>query len=265
MNYNDIFSQAWLLLALAALGAGFVDAIVGGGGLLQIPALFSVFPKEIPATLFGINKVSAVGGTFVAATQYIRKVTLPKKLMYYAGSFALCGSFLGAWTVTQISPDFIRKLLPLILLILLFFTLKNKSFGLSHQHQSQDRKSLTIVAIGSLGIGFYDGFFGPGTGAFLMFLFVRFLGFDFLHGAAATKIVNCISNLAALALFIPTGYIHWNVALWMMAFNVVGGVLGSVVALRGGSRLVRVFFIGVVLALTLKTANDSYHLWDFIR
>jgi uncharacterized membrane protein YfcA len=185
--------------------------------------------------------------------------------MFYAGSFALCGSFLGAWTVTQISPDFIRKFLPVILLILLLFTLKNKNFGLSHQHQTEDRKSLTIAALGSLVIGFYDGFFGPGTGAFLMFLYVRFLGFDFLHGAAATKIVNCVSNLAALALFIPTGHIQWNVALWMMAFNIVGGIVGSGIALRGGSRLVRVFFILVVLALALKTANDSYHLWDFIR
>ncbi len=253
------------MLALAAFGAGFVDAIVGGGGLLQIPALFSVFPKEAPATLFGINKVSAVGGTFVAATQYIQKVSLPKKLMFYAGLFALFGSFLGAWTVTQISPDFIRQLLPIILLILLYFTLKNKNFGLSHQHQSENGKSIAIVALGCLAIGFYDGFFGPGTGAFLMFLFVRFLGFDFLHGAAATKIVNCISNLAALALFIPTGHIHWRVALWMMAFNVIGGIVGSRVALKGGSHLVRRFFIVLVLALALKTANDSYHLWDFIR
>jgi uncharacterized membrane protein YfcA len=265
LNLNYILSLSGLLLATAAFGAGFVDAIVGGGGLLQIPALFSVFPKEIPATLFGINKVSAVGGTFVAATQYIQKVSLPKKLMTFAGSFAFVGSILGAWTVTQISPDFIRKLLPLILLLLLFFTLRNKGFGLSHQHQTQDRKSLLIVAFGSLGIGFYDGFFGPGTGAFFMFLFVRFLGFDFLHGAAATKIVNCISNIAALALFIPTGHIHWKVALGMMFFNILGGIIGSRVALRGGSSLVRIFFIAIVLTLTLKTANDSYHLLDFIR
>jgi uncharacterized membrane protein YfcA len=98
-----------------------------------------------------------------------------------------------------------------------------------------------------------------------MFLFVRFLGFDFLHGAAATKIVNCMSNFAALSLFIPTGHIHWGIALWMMSFNIAGGVFGSAFALKHGSRMVRVFFIGVVLVLALKTANDSYHMFDFIR
>ena len=265
MILNDILSYGVVVLALAAFFAGFIDAIVGGGGLLQVPALFSVYPKESPATLFGINKLSAIGGTFVAATQYIKKVKLPKKLMLYAAVFSFVGSFLGAWTVTQISPDFIRKLLPFVLLLLLAFTLKNKNFGLTHQVQTQNFRSIFFASVGAFGIGFYDGFFGPGTGAFFMFLFVRFLGFDFLHGAAATKIVNCLSNFAALALFIPTGHIHWGIALWMMIFNIAGGIIGSAFALKHGSRVVRLFFIWVVLALVLKTANDSYHIIDFIR
>ena len=261
----DILENGIVLLALAAFLAGFVDAIVGGGGLLQIPALFSVYPKEVPATLFGINKLSAIGGTFVAATQYIRKVSLPKKLMLFASVFALLGSFVGAWTVTQVSSEYIRKLLPFVLFLLLLFTLKNKNFGLSHQKQTENLTSLIKVSVGAVLIGFYDGFFGPGTGAFFMFLFVRFLGFDFLHGAAATKIVNCLSNFAALALFIPTGHIHWGIAVWMMSFNIVGGVIGSAFALKHGSKMVRQFFIWIVTALILKTANDSYHIIDFIR
>ena len=265
MILNEILSYGVVVLALAAFLAGFVDAIVGGGGLLQIPALFSVYPKEAPATLFGINKLSAIGGTFVAATQYIKKVNLPKKLMLYAAAFSFVGSFLGAWTLTQISPDFIRKLLPFVLLLLLAFTLKNKNFGLTHQTQTQTFRSICFASVGAFGIGFYDGFFGPGTGAFFMFLFVRFLGFDFLHGAAATKIVNCLSNFAALALFIPTGHIHWQVAIWMMFFNIMGGVVGSSFALKHGSQMIRRFFIVVVLALIVKTANDSYHFLDFIR
>jgi len=262
---NEILSYGVVILALAAFFAGFIDAIVGGGGLLQIPALFSVYPKEIPATLFGINKLSAIGGTFVAATQYIKKVKLPKKLMLYASTFSLIGSFLGAWTLTQISPEFIRKLLPFILLLLLAFTLKNKNFGLTHQIQTQNFRSIFLASAGAFTIGFYDGFFGPGTGAFFMFLFVRFLGFDFLHGAAASKILNCMSNFAALALFIPSGHIHWGIALWMMSFNIAGGIFGSAFALTHGSKMVRVFFIVVVLALALKTANDSYHMVDFVR
>lgn len=265
MILNDILNYGVVVLALAAFFAGFVDAIVGGGGLLQIPALFSVYPKEVPATLFGINKVSAIGGTFVAATQYIKKVSLPKKLMLYASLFSFVGSFLGAWTLTQISPDYIRKLLPFVLLLLLGFTLKNKNFGLTHQHQTQSLRSICCASAGALCIGFYDGFFGPGTGAFFMFLFVKFLGFDFLHGAAATKILNCLSNFAALALLVPTGHIHWGIALWMMSFNILGGIIGSIFALKHGSKMVRVFFIWIVLALVLKTANDSYHILDFIR
>lgn len=265
MIFNEILTYGVAFLALAAFLAGFIDSIVGGGGLLQIPALLSVYPKENPATLFGINKLSAIGGTFVAATQYIKKVKLPKKLMFFAAFFALIGSFAGAFTVTLISPEYIRKLLPIILILLLFFTLKNKNFGLVHQEQKQSVRSLWIVSIGALTIGFYDGFFGPGTGAFFMFLFVRFLGFDFLHGAAATKIVNCLTNFAALAFFIPTGHIHWGIALWMMSFNILGGVLGSAFALKHGSKMVRKFFIWIVVALVLKTANDSYHIVDFIR
>lgn len=265
MILNEILNYGIVVLALAAFFAGFIDAIVGGGGLLQIPALFSVYPKEIPATLFGINKLSAIGGTFVAATQYIKKVKLPVKLMMFAAVAALVGSFLGAWTVTQVSTELIRKLLPFILVSLLIFTLQSKSFGLNHHHQSQNARSLWIAFVGAFVIGFYDGFFGPGTGAFFMFLFVRFLGFDFLHGAAASKVVNCVSNFAALALFIPTGHIHWGVALWMMSFNIVGGVFGSAFALKHGSKMVRKFFIWTVLALIIKTANDSYQILDFIR
>ncbi len=265
MILNELIDFGFFVLAIAAFIAGFIDAIVGGGGLVQIPALFSVYPKEIPATLFGINKLSAIGGTFVAATRYIKKVTLPKKLLFFASINSLFGSFMGAWTLTMTSPEFIRKLLPLILLALLFFTIKNKKFGLNDYRPNESLKSLIVVSFGSLTIGFYDGFFGPGTGAFFMFLFVRFLGFDFLHGAAATKIVNCLTNFAALALFIPTGHIHWKIALGMMFFNIVGGLVGSAFALKHGSHMIRRFFIVVVIALIIKTANDSYHLFDFIR
>jgi uncharacterized protein len=262
---NELISYGFVLLAFAAFIAGFIDAIVGGGGLVQIPALFTVYPKEIPATLFGINKLSAIGGTFVAATQYIKKVSLPKKLMFFAGISSLIGSFCGAWTLTLVSPEFIRKLLPFILFILLFFTLRNKNFGLNQYRANESLSSLLIASFGGLAIGFYDGFFGPGTGAFFMFLFVRFLGFDFLHGAAATKIVNCLSNFAALALFVPTGHIHWRLALGMMFFNILGGIVGSAFALKHGSKMIRRFFIGIVLILILKTANDSYQIIDFIR
>jgi uncharacterized membrane protein YfcA len=262
---NEFLNQATLFLGLAAFFAGFVDSIAGGGGLLQVPALFSVFPREIPATLFGINKLSSIGGTFLATTQYLKRVELPKKIMLVSGIFAFIGSFLGAFAVTQISPDFLRKLLPVILFSLLLFTYRQKSFGLIQQAQLEDFNTLFLTAFGSLFIGAYDGFFGPGTGTFFMFLYVKFLGFDFLHGAAATKVANTVTNLAALTLFIPTGHIHWQIALWMMCFNMVGGVCGSRYAMKKGSKFIRVVFLFIVFSVGVKTANDSYHLIDFIR
>ena len=142
MILNEIIGFGFFVLALAAFLAGFIDAIVGGGGLVQLPALFSVYPKEIPATLFGINKLSAIGGTFVAATQYVKRVSLPKKLLLLAAINSLIGSFLGAWTLTLTSPDFIRKLLPFILSILLLFTLKNKNFGLNEYKPNENMRCL---------------------------------------------------------------------------------------------------------------------------
>ena len=265
MILNDYLTLTVFWLVSAAFLAGFVDALVGGGGLIQIPALFTAFPRELPATLLGTNKLSAFGGTLFAATRYLRQVHLPKRFMLVSCLCALFGSFSGAWVVTRVSAEFLRQGLPFILFALLVFTLVNKQMGLSHRPQLTGLKAQIIIVVGSLGIGFYDGFFGPGTGAFLMFLCVYFLGFDILHGAAATKLVNCVTNLAALALFIPTGYINWNIALLMMFFNILGGISGSSLAIAKGSGLIRYFFVLVVLALTVKTADDSFGILSFLK
>ncbi|HSV35028.1 MAG TPA: TSUP family transporter, partial [Ramlibacter sp.] len=202
-----------LWVSLASLLAGFVDAIVGGGGLVLVPALFAMFPTTHPATLFGINKSASLWGTGMAALQYSRRVQLSWPALLPAAAAGFVGSLAGAWTVTIVSPGFLRKLLPLVLLGVLAYTLAKKELGRHHAPRLTGRsEALAAGAIG-LALGFYDGFFGPGTGSFFVFLFVRWLGYDFLHASASAKLLNTATNLAALILFALKGHVWWHFAL----------------------------------------------------
>lgn len=247
-----------LLVSLASLLAGFVDAIVGGGGLILVPALFAVFPTTHPATLFGINKGASVWGTAVATSQYARRVRLPWAALLPAAGAGFAGSLAGAWLVTAIDPGFLRKALPFVLLGVLAYTLVKKELGRQHAPRFAGRSETLAACCIGLVLGFYDGFFGPGTGSFLVFLFVRWLGYDFLHASASAKLLNTATNLAALALFAYKGHVWWHFALTMAVANVAGSVLGTRLALRHGAGFVRLVFIGVVSALILKTGFDAF-------
>ncbi len=245
-------------MALASLLAGFVDAIVGGGGLILVPALFAILPNTHPATLFGINKSASIWGTAIATVQYSRRVTLPWRALLPAAGFGLAGGFGGAWAVTVVSPDFLRKLLPFILLAVLLYTLAKKQLGQEHAPRLSGAAEVWAAAAIGLVIGFYDGFFGPGTGSFLVFLFVRWLGYDFLHASASAKLVNTATNLAALTLFAWKGHVWWHYALALAAANVIGSLFGTRLALRHGAGFVRGMFLVVVTALILKTGHDAF-------
>jgi uncharacterized protein len=247
-----------LLVTLASLFAGFVDAIVGGGGLILVPALFAVFPGTHPATLFGVNKGASVWGTAAATLQYARRVDMPWAALLPAAVVTFAGSLAGAWLVTIISPDFLRRALPLVLLAVLAYTLARKELGRHHAPRFDGRRQTLAACALGLSIGFYDGFFGPGTGSFFVFLFVRWLGFDFLHASASAKLLNTTSNLAALLLFAYKGHVWWHFALVMAVANVVGSLLGTRLALKHGSGFVRSVFIVVVSALILKTTFDAW-------
>lgn len=247
-----------LIVSLASLFAGFVDSIVGGGGLVLVPALFAVFPNAHPATLFGVNKSASIWGTGVATVQYARRVSMPWRSLLPAAAVCFAGSIAGAWTVTVISPDFLRRLLPAILLGVLIYTLARKELGRHHAPRFEGRRETLAAAVLGLTIGFYDGFFGPGTGSFFIFLFVRWLGFDFLHASASAKLLNTTSNLAAVMLFAWKGHVWWHFALAMAMANVVGSLLGTRLALKHGSGFVRGAFIVVVTALILKTGYDAW-------
>ena len=245
-------------MALASLLAGFVDAIVGGGGLILVPALFAILPTTHPATLFGINKSASIWGTAIAAVQYSRRVEMRWAALAPAAFAGLAGSFVGAWAVTVASPAFLRKLLPFVLLGVLAYTLAKKDMGREHAPRlSRGHERAAAVAIG-LVLGFYDGFFGPGTGSFFVFLFVRWLGYDFLHASASAKLLNTASNLAALVLFALKGHVWWHYALALAVANIVGSLVGTRLALRHGAGFVRSVFLLVVTALILKTGYDAF-------
>ena len=248
-----------LVFVAAAAGlAGFVDAIVGGGGLVLVPALFAVYPQAVPATLLGTNKGGAVWGTAWATWQYAQRVTLRWGALWPAVAAALVGAFVGAWAVTQVSADGLKRALPVILGAVLAYTLMRKDLGRHHAPRFEGRREAAWAsAIGAV-VGFYDGFFGPGTGSFFVFLFVRTLGYDFLHASASAKHLNTATNAAALALFAWKGHVWWHLALVIAVANVAGSLAGTRLALKHGAGFVRGVFIAVVAALIAKTAYDAF-------
>jgi uncharacterized membrane protein YfcA len=247
-----------LIVTLASLLAGFVDAIVGGGGLILLPALFTVFPTAQPATLFGTNKAASVWGTAAAAVQYANRVEMRWKTLLPAAGAGLAGSLGGAWLVTMVSSGYLRKALPFVLLAVLVYTLVKKDMGHTHAPRYSGHTETAVACCIGLVLGFYDGFFGPGTGSFFVFLFVRWLGYDFLNASASAKLLNTATNLAALGLFAYKGHVWWHFALAMALANVAGSLLGTRLALKHGSGFVRMVFIFVVSVLILKTGFDGF-------
>jgi len=258
MLIDDPTFALLLVLLPAAAFAGFVDSVVGGGGLIQIPALFSVLPRELPATIFGTNKVAAVFGTLNAAWRYAGRVRMPWRATLPAAAAAFMFSYLGAAAVAWLPREALRPLILILLVLAAAYTFWRKDFGGLHRPQHAGRKELVYATLLGAVIGFYDGFFGPGTGSFLIFLFIRFFGFDFLHASAAAKVVNVATNVAALAFFVPAG--HWlpAIALMMAVCNIGGSWIGTHLALKHGSEFVRRIFLGVVVLLILRFAWDTF-------
>lgn len=245
-----------VLLGIAAFLAGLVDAVVGGGGLIQIPALFAAFPTLQPATLFGTNKVASIVGTSSAAVQYARRVAIPWSVVIPGVIAALAGAWYGARAVAHLPSAFIRPVVLVLLIVVAIYTFVRKDLGrTSGVSRGQRTEVLAALAIGG-GIGFYDGFFGPGTGSFLIFLFVRFLGMDFLRASVSAKFLNVATNLAALGFFSLNVEVLWKVGLVMAACNLMGALTGSALAIRHGARFVRRVFLLVVGALILRLAYD---------
>src|SRR5450830_182561 len=252
-----LFSN-YVILCIGAFVAGLVDAVVGGGGLVLIPTLFSVFPNMVPATLLGTNKIAGVMGTSAAAVNFARRVRIEWSAAVPAALAAFVLSFSGAYVVTHIPTDLIRKALPFILVAVAVYTLKKKDFGQTHAPLLSGSKEKIMAVLIGAGIGFYDGVFGPGTGSFLVFLFVRVFGYDFLRASAMSKVVNIATNLAALVWFGYSGHVIWQLGLLMAVFNIAGSLVGTRLALKHGSAFVRKLFLFVVTALIVKTSYDAF-------
>ena len=242
---------------LASFLAAIVNAIAGGGGLVSLPIMLALFPSAPPATIFGTSKSAMVWGTLWASFTYARHVKLPWRTLAPAVVAALAGGAIGAWTVTRVPADRIRHLVPWMLAIVLVATLSRRDLGRTHAPRLRPLAEAVVGTLLALALGLYDGFFGPGTGSFFIFSFVRLLGFDFLHAAACAKVLNTATNVASLATFALTGNVWWQFMLPMAVANVLGSMLGAKLAIRHGSGFVRIVFLTVVGTLVLKTGFDA--------
>lgn len=244
------------LIYLFAFFAGMVDAAVGGGGLIQVPALFNLFPQATPATLLGTNKFASIVGTSFSAQRYLNKITLSWQIFLPAMFSAFLLSYLGASAVSLIPRQTMRPIVLVLMMMVTIYTLHRKDFGLTHAPQNIGRtEQIKAIIIGG-GIGFYDGIFGPGTGSFLIFMFIRFFAMDFLHASATAKLVNLATNAAALCYFIPSGNVLFAVALPMALANMLGAVTGTWLALRHGAKWVRILFLILVSLQIIKLSYD---------
>ena len=232
--------------------------MVGGGGLIQLPALLILLPGVAVPTVLGTNKLVSIAGTSVAARQYARHVRLDwPTLLPTAGAAFVC-SGLGARAVTLVQTDLLRPAILVLLVAVAVYVFWQKDFGTVHAPKlSARRRRWAGVGVGCV-VGFYDGFFGPGTGSFLIFAFIGIFGLNFLTASASSKVVNAATNLAAVLLFGVTGHLLYVLALPMAACNIGGSVIGTRLAVAKGSRFVRVLFLVVLSGIILRFAWDTF-------
>ena len=248
-----------LLLSLAAFFAGFVDSIAGGGGLIQLPALFILLPPSIAVNVpqvMGINKFSSICGTAVATFQYAQKVRFRWGILIPIAACAWVFSFFGARTVSIIDKELIRPVILVLLAVVAVYTYTRKR-NLPPTAIEVNEKFRVPLAVATGGaIGFYDGFFGPGTGTFLLIAFVSFFALDFLNASAHAKAVNLATNIAAVTVFALQGNIPYQYAVPMAVANVTGAFIGARMAILKGSEFVRKFLLAVVLLLIMRFAYE---------
>ncbi|ASZ13554.1 TSUP family transporter [Chitinophaga pendula] len=248
------------LLCCFSFAAGFIDAIVGGGGLVQTPAILFIYPQYPVATLLGTTKIPSFSGTAMAAVQYARRVHFNWPLLVVTGISAFIAATGGASLASVAPSHYMRPFILCVLIAVGLYTFLKKDFG---QHTGQEKKVRYPLLLGAaigLPIGFYDGLLGPGTGTFLILAFITIMGFDFLRASAYSKAVNVCSNLASLLYFGTHGHILWTVTLFMAISNLAGSFFGARLAMLKGNKLVRKVFLAVICATILRFAYDIFWL-----
>ena len=256
--FSDYSFLTLFVLGILAFVAGFIDSVVGGGGLIQLPALLIGFPNAPVPTLFGTNKISALAGTSMAAVQYSRHIRYNFKLLLTVAFFAFTASFAGAKTVSIINPAVLKPVILVILILIGIYTFLKKDLGTVQSKTLSENKKLVFGSLLGLTVGFYDGFLGPGTGSFLVLGFVVLLGFEFVSASAYAKIINCATNVSALFVFIRQGNYLLGVAIIMAVGNVAGSLIGSRMAIKKGNHFIRIFFLIVVAILIMRYAYDVF-------
>jgi uncharacterized membrane protein YfcA len=247
-----------IFLAIASGFAGFVDAMAGGGGLIQLPALILGLPnKELPLIL-GTNKVPSAFGTTAAARNYFKNIKPDIPLTLTMMFPAFVGSIGGAYFAASVPMEFFKPFIVFLLIAVVIYTWLKPDIGLAEKLKYTNRKRLFLVALIGLFIGFYDGIFGPGTGTFLVFFLVSGIGYAFLKASGTAKLVNLSTNIGAILSFQLTGHIWWQLGLLLAVANVTGAIIGSKLAIKGGSPLVRKVFLVVTTLLIARVAWDTF-------
>ena len=247
-----------IFLVLAAGFAGFVDAVAGGGGLVQLPALLiGLSGKPIPLIL-GTNKVPSIFGTSTAAFRYFKKVRPDKTVGIAMAVPAFIASLIGAHIATHIPTKVFQPVIFAALILVALYTWKKPQLGMNEKLKFHGNQRLILVAVMGAVIGLYDGIFGPGTGTFLVFLLVGVVGYEFLKASATAKLVNISTNLGAIITFQSTGHIWWEIGLPLALANITGAIIGSHLAIKGGSPWVRKVFLLVVVALIVKVGYSFF-------
>jgi uncharacterized protein len=249
------------LLALAGLAAGFVDAVVGGSGLIQIPALLLGLPGASPVQVLATNKLASICGTTVSSATYYRRVRPDPRTFGPLMLLAFIGSVLGALAASLIPASAFAPIVLVVLIVVGAYVLLKPRLGEVTALRFSGHRHTTAAMVTGLAIGFYDGALGPGTGSFFVFTLVGLLGYNFLDASAKARLANWATNLAALCVFVPQGAVLWKVGLVMGVSNLVGGYVGARTAVSRGTRFVRAFFIVVVSAFIVRIGGEVVGLW----
>jgi hypothetical protein len=262
MDFAYVISDyGWIALAsiiLFSFLAGFIDAVVGGGGLIQLPALLITLPNIPLPTIFGTNKIAALAGTSISAIQYSKQIKFNYKLLFVISICTALTSFLGAKVITYLNVAVLKPAILIVLIVIAAYTFLKKDLGAIQTKSLTQNKQLVYGSLIGLIIGFYDGFFGPGTGSFFVLGFVVVLGFDFLHASAYAKVLNCMTNISALIVFIRQGNYLLELAILMAICNITGSLIGTKIALKKGNTFIRTLFLLIVSLMILRYAYDVF-------
>ena len=251
-----MISPEIFILCIAAFAAGFIDAIVGGGGLVQTPATLITLPQYPVATLLGTTKIPSFLGTSMAAFQYARIVKLRWKLLAMMCSIALVAAYTGSKVVSMVSNSFMKPVIFCMLIIVALYTYLKKDFGTASVKNHSRKNEILFASLFALLIGFYDGFIGPGAGSFLVLFFISILGFDFLRASAHAKFVNLATNMGSIIFFGGSGHILFQFAIPMAVFNFIGSMLGARLAILKGNKFIRIFFLIVITGTIIRFGYD---------